>query len=133
MPVEAAVSSDAPVMKAWEAYKQRDEFANTRRWALHEKHVDGSLWAAFYHGFFAASVNAAHAHPRPGDSWTTDEGVELVVVPKFATEVMIEAAHAAWKKPRMRLNYQPADDRNSVAVIINAAMLAAVEDDDGPR
>ena len=70
---------------------------------------------------------------RPGDSWTTDEGVELVVVPKFATEVMIEAAHAAWKKPRMRLNYQPADDRNSVAVIINAAMLAAVEDGDDPR
>jgi hypothetical protein len=36
---------------AWEAYKLTDEYANTRRWALHEQHVDGSLWAAFVVGW----------------------------------------------------------------------------------
>lgn len=47
-------------MQAWERYKATEDFANNRRWALNEEHVDGSLWAAFYTGFFAAAVNAAH-------------------------------------------------------------------------
>lgn len=61
MPTEAACPADAPVMKAWEAYKKRDEFQNTRRWALYEAHVEGSLWAAFYQGFFAAAVNISQS------------------------------------------------------------------------
>jgi len=43
-----AVQKDAPVMVAWNNYKSCDEFKNARKWALHEEHVDGSLWAAFY-------------------------------------------------------------------------------------
>ena len=52
-----AIKEDAPVMKAWNNYKSSDEFKNTRKWALHEEHVDGSLWAAFYAGFFACAVD----------------------------------------------------------------------------
>lgn len=51
------VKSDAPVMKAWNNYKAGDDFQNTRRWALHESHVNGSLWAAFYAGYFACAVD----------------------------------------------------------------------------
>lgn len=56
---ETPVPPEAPVMKAWEQYKATEGYANTRMWAHHEDHVDGSLWAAFYAGFFACAVNAA--------------------------------------------------------------------------
>ena len=46
---------DSPLMKAWEAYKSTDAYQNTRRWAQHEAHVDGSLWAAFSAGFRATA------------------------------------------------------------------------------
>jgi hypothetical protein len=49
-----AVSAGHPLMVAWSEYKQTDAFNNTRRWALHERHVDGSLWAAFEEGWRAA-------------------------------------------------------------------------------
>lgn len=51
---QRACSPDEPVMVAWKAYQATDDYKNTRNWALHEKHVDGSLWAAFSHGFIAA-------------------------------------------------------------------------------
>ena len=54
MPDESPVPTDAPLMKAWETYKASEEFQNTRRWALHEEHVEGSLWAAFLEGWLAA-------------------------------------------------------------------------------
>jgi hypothetical protein len=46
------------------------------------------------------------------------------VVPKDATEDQLEAAIAAMRKPRMRLNYTPADDRVTLCVAFKA-MLAA--------
>jgi hypothetical protein len=51
MTAMAQVPKDSPLMKAWERYKASDEYENTRRWALHDKHVDGSLWAAFVEGW----------------------------------------------------------------------------------
>lgn len=42
---------DHPLVVAWEEYRATDEYANTRKWALHEQHVDGSLWAAFMAGW----------------------------------------------------------------------------------
>lgn len=53
MPTETPVGADDPRMLAWNAYKATPEYANTRKWALHEEHVDGSLWAAFFAGFQA--------------------------------------------------------------------------------
>lgn len=50
MAVMMALPADDPRMKAWEAYKATPEYANTRKWALHEAHVEGSLWAAFLEG-----------------------------------------------------------------------------------
>jgi hypothetical protein len=44
----------SPLMLAWERYKASEEYTNTRTWALHVKHVDGSLWAAFEHGYRTA-------------------------------------------------------------------------------
>lgn len=53
---ETPEPNDSPLMKAWQAYKQTPEYANTRKWALDERHVDGSLWAAFSEGFRLASA-----------------------------------------------------------------------------
>ena len=49
---------DAPVMIAWEKYQGSPEFENTKRWASHKEHVDGSLWAAFEAGFNSAQTIA---------------------------------------------------------------------------
>lgn len=65
MPTEQAISEDAPVMKAWNNYRATEEYANSRKWATNEEHVEGSMWAAFYTGFFAAAVNAAAVTEPP--------------------------------------------------------------------
>jgi hypothetical protein len=51
---DTPVSPDSPLMKAWEAYKATDEYANTAYWALQSQHTQGSLWAAFVRGYEAA-------------------------------------------------------------------------------
>ncbi len=43
-----------PLRTAFDRYKRTVEYENTRRWALHERHVDGSLWAAFMAGYKSA-------------------------------------------------------------------------------
>lgn len=54
MSTMAPVPKDDPLMIAWEAYTATDKYANTKRWAIHPEHVEGSLWAAFMEGFKAA-------------------------------------------------------------------------------
>ena len=56
------ISEDSPLMKAWGSYTKSAEYANTKRWALHPEHVDGSLWAAFLAGFSMATERAASLH-----------------------------------------------------------------------
>ena len=40
-----------PRVVAFAKYKKTDEYTNTRKWALKEDSVDGSLWAAFVEGY----------------------------------------------------------------------------------
>jgi len=54
MNAKQPVPENHPIRKAWSDYKGGEDFANTRNWALHEKHVDASLWAAFTAGYLAA-------------------------------------------------------------------------------
>jgi hypothetical protein len=54
----ALVPKGHPLMKAWEKFKASDEFANSKRWAAHPEHLDGSLWALFDAGWHAG-VSAA--------------------------------------------------------------------------
>jgi hypothetical protein len=49
----APVPKDHPLMKAWENFKDSDDFANSKRWAAHPEHLDGSLWALFDAGWHA--------------------------------------------------------------------------------
>ena len=46
-----------PMRAAWERYKLTDMYANSRKWAAHEEHVDGSMWAAFVEGYRTAQEN----------------------------------------------------------------------------
>lgn len=50
MSTQAPLPKNHPLVIAFEKYKATPEYANTRRWALHDAHVDGSLWAAFSAG-----------------------------------------------------------------------------------
>ena len=54
MPTMTQVDKKSRLWLAWSHYLVSDEYANTRKWALHEQHVDGSLWGAFMTGFLAA-------------------------------------------------------------------------------
>lgn len=56
------VPKDHPLMKAWDAYKKGDEYANTARWARSSEHTEGSLWASFEEGWRAATERAAMLH-----------------------------------------------------------------------
>ena len=57
-----------PRMVAWKAYQATNEYANSRKWALHEEHVEGSLWAAFL-----AAWELARAEQREADAYQLAE------------------------------------------------------------
>lgn len=52
------LATDDSLFVAWEKYRTTDEYANTRSWAKHDEHLDGSLWAAFMEGWFARDLLA---------------------------------------------------------------------------
>lgn len=78
------VPADHPLMKAWTAYQESDDFKNTFKWATsailiaaepsapeanrvdpieqRERRAQGTLWAAFMAGFNAATERAASLH-----------------------------------------------------------------------
>lgn len=64
MPVEAKVPEGHPLMIAWNAYKDTDEYTNTRGWAQNPAYVDGSLWAAFEMGWRLATRCAGDLHEQ---------------------------------------------------------------------
>lgn len=64
MSVQSPLPSDHPLMKAWNAYKSTDDYANSRKWAAHAEHVDGSLWAAFMEGWNLATTRAGNLHEQ---------------------------------------------------------------------
>lgn len=71
----APVPADHPLMIAWEKYRASPAYQNTRKWALQEEDVDGSLWASFELGFLAASI-MPHPIP-PGGPEANPEGERL--------------------------------------------------------
>ena len=62
MPDEAPVPAGHPLMKAWKAYAETEDFANSKKWAGDPTHVEGSLWAAFLQGWLTATERAAMLH-----------------------------------------------------------------------
>lgn len=78
------VPADHPLMKAWTAYQQTDDFKNTFKWATsailiaaqesapeanrvdpieaRERRAMGTLWGAYMAGFNAATERAASLH-----------------------------------------------------------------------
>lgn len=61
MPIEQEVPATAPVRIAWDAYTKTEDFENTLRWAVHEEHAKGSLWSAFFSGFFAGAMRGVES------------------------------------------------------------------------
>ena len=48
------VPEDSSLMIRWKRYEKTEEYANTKKWAVHEEHTDGSLWAAYNQGWVDA-------------------------------------------------------------------------------
>lgn len=55
------VDKASPLWLAWKAYTETEEYANTKLWASHPEHVEGSLWAAFERGFVALTAHQGTA------------------------------------------------------------------------
>lgn len=53
MSEQTQVQANHSMMQAWNAHKASKAYANCRRWAAHEQHVDGALWALFVAGWKA--------------------------------------------------------------------------------
>lgn len=54
MPVSTPVPENDPLMIAWNAYKETEEYANTKkRYGKLPQSADGSIWASFMAGFNA--------------------------------------------------------------------------------
>jgi hypothetical protein len=88
----APLPKDAPVMIAWERYKGGSDYQNTRNWALHDAHVDGSLWAAFLAGFTATT------RPEASPPERTEELVERL----FGEFGVFRMARAGWAASNSR-------------------------------
>lgn len=64
MSTMSPVPKSDPLMKAWEAFKQTDEYRNARMWAADPNNLDGSLWAMYSQGYRDATARAADLHEQ---------------------------------------------------------------------
>jgi hypothetical protein len=55
---------DHPLIVAWNAYQQTEDFDNSHKWMMHpdRQHQLGSLWAIFMAGWNAATERARSLH-----------------------------------------------------------------------
>lgn len=58
----SALPVNDPLLRAYHAYRETRDYKNTRKWALTDEHVDGSLWAAFMHGWEANDAATSSSH-----------------------------------------------------------------------
>jgi hypothetical protein len=93
----APVPKGHPLMKAWEKFKASDEFANSKRWAAHPEHLDGSLWALFDAGWNAglsAAMGMEPIYTEPPD------GVQTAQAPSGHGNLVICVPHGVWDCPK---------------------------------
>lgn len=64
MTASSPVPKDSPLWLAWSAYTATEGYANTKRWAIHPEHTEGSLWAAFEAGFAALRAESDRLRKR---------------------------------------------------------------------
>ena len=64
MPVEMKLPDDHPLIVAWNAYQETEEYSNSRKWVNNPdaQHQLGSIWAFFMAGWNAANERAASLH-----------------------------------------------------------------------
>jgi hypothetical protein len=55
----APIADNHPVMVAWNAFQETDDFKNSQKWASHPNNLQGSLWHMFFQGYQIASKHAA--------------------------------------------------------------------------
>jgi hypothetical protein len=67
--VQTALPGDHPITVAWAAYTASPEYANSLQWAAREEHRQGSMWAAFLHGWRRAERRKADAAAQDDDSF----------------------------------------------------------------
>ena len=137
-PTMTPVSRGSPLWKAWEAYKQSDEYANTRRWALYAEHVDGSLWAAFERGF-ADRLAALQGAPSPSlvalsAQWRR-EGMEMIGQVGYKTHMLfrcadeLDALASSGPPVRSQVQDEKADTRMDTPKVTRDDSRTAAESD----
>ena len=67
MGTESPLPKDHPAIVAWDDYQQTEDYSNGFRWAAHEEHRQGSMWAAFHAGFATLERDNAALRQRLAD------------------------------------------------------------------
>jgi hypothetical protein len=95
--VMAPVPADHPLRVAWDQWKNGEDAANSRKWAVKaSEHIDGALWQAFADGFLACfSVFGGELTKDAVERWVADRGRALSPGQHLepASEVRAFAAH----------------------------------------
>ncbi len=123
MTVSTPVPKDHPLMIEWDAYKATEEYANTKRWAGHAEHVEGSLWAAFVHGWEGRAAWAAPpAVTSPPRSEATRDSAINPGAASSGRAPEASAVAAARRSGQDALDGQaPLDEANNEVVRVRAA------------
>jgi hypothetical protein len=112
----SAVPKGHPLIVAWDAWKQTDGFAATRKWAHVEEHLEGSLWAAFMEGWLAAERAA------PSDAALSQDVIAVVRNALSMAETVWSTALAH------RHGGEPKEQREPVLNAIRAALALLATD-----
>lgn len=60
MPTGAQVPENHPLMVAWKAHQETEDYKNSMKWAAKDnKYLEGSMWALFLSGFNAGKADLA--------------------------------------------------------------------------
>lgn len=102
--------ADDPRMIAWNAYRESDDFQNTKRWATQPDHTEGSLWAAFLRGW-EACARAGGA----GGSMSVKPTVEAGLERALTTEIVASAYRAV--DEAVKLSPRPTHDGTRCVLI----------------
>ncbi len=68
MNASTLVPNDHPLMIAWKAHQETEDFKNSAHWAAHPEHLQGSLWALFMAGYRAGEAELKASERRLYDA-----------------------------------------------------------------
>ena len=129
------VAEDDPLMIAWKAYQQTDAFANANKWAAHEQHLKGSLWAVFESGFRAGGKTVHEANGQALFAFDQRDKADLLLRDAIDRRKSLEnlAGTMAYALKHGRPWCDAIDHQYREAMLFERHLVANPQNDEGQR